>query len=102
MTIDFRPPEEQGHAPEATGAAPAAATPMARHLVLRLIRLAGLTCIALGVAALVLEPTFLGEGLALYVGIALVVTGVFDFVAAGVLDVVWRRLQARDGTSNSG
>lgn len=91
MTIDFRPPEEQGHAASAPAdpATPGAAN---QRRVLAAIRLAGVLCVVLGVAAVVFQPAFLGEGMGWFMGIALIVTGVFDFVAAAVLKTVWRRL----------
>lgn len=96
MTIDFRPPEEQGSRTAASNTSSAPPAPKGgpghQRLVVAVVRAAGVVSLLLGLVVLWLQPSFLGEGLAIYVGLALMVTGVFDFVAAAVLKRVWQRL----------
>lgn len=98
MTIDFRPPEEQGHRskPEAPPAA------HSRQLVLTVMKAAGVLFVLLGAAALWFRPAFLGSEVSLFIGFGLLLSGVMDFVMARVLGVIWQRAATQGGRKISG
>ncbi len=98
MTVDFRPPEEQGHRskPEALPAADG------RRLVLTVMKLAGVLFVLLGAAVLWLRPAFLGPEVSVFIGLGLLLSGVMDFVMARVLGVIWQRAAASGARKISG
>lgn len=90
MTVDFRPPEEQGLSGSPSAPlSPTAAAQRGRRLVQFVLGAASVVMVLAGLAIWLIQPGFFAPEVAPLVALALVLAGVMDAVMAWGLGRWW-------------